>query len=166
MNKIINRTMVVSLAIMLMVLFAGLGSAKADSTSITEKERLELANKLWGTDITYGEYIEQLFPEAYDKSPDAATKSYYDTKVVWMDLSAEAPDSEQTFTATNGLPMASFFIGFDLNLLIVEIILFILLVFMIKKYERTKEIKLSLLHWLIVVMIYLVITSIVSSVFR
>ena len=62
--------------------------------------------------------------------------------------------------------MASFFIGFDLTLLIVRIILFILLVFMIKKYERTKETKVSLFHWLIVVVIYLVITSIVSSVFR
>lgn len=109
MNKRINRTMVVSLVIMLMVLFTGVGSAKADSTSITEKERLELANELWGTDITYGEYIEQLFPEAYDKSPDAATKSYYDMKVAWMDPSAEAPDSEQTFTATSELTRSVYF---------------------------------------------------------
>ncbi|WP_148039257.1 hypothetical protein [Methanohalophilus sp. RSK] len=109
MNKTINRTMVVTLVIMLMLLFAGVGSANSDSASITEKERLELANKLWGTDITYGEYIEQLFPEAYDKSPDATTKSYYDMEVSWINPAAEGPDSKQTFTATTGQTRSVYF---------------------------------------------------------
>lgn len=97
MNKIINRRMLVSLALTLMILLVGVVSAGADSPSMTEKERLELANKLWGTDITYGEYIGQLFPEAYERSPDIATKTYYDMKVVWMDPSKESSDSRQTF---------------------------------------------------------------------
>lgn len=80
-----------------MLIFAGVVSAGANQSSMTEKERLELANKLWGTDITYGEYIGQLFPEAYEKSPDTATKRYYDMKVVWMDPSEESSDSRQTF---------------------------------------------------------------------
>lgn len=62
--------------------------------------------------------------------------------------------------------MASFIIGFDMTLLVIEIFLFVLLVYMIKKYERTKEINLSLLNWLIVVVIYLVLTGIVSSIFK
>lgn len=62
--------------------------------------------------------------------------------------------------------MASFIIGFDITLLVIEIFLFVLLVYMIKKYERTKERNLSLLNWLMVVVIYLVLTGIVSSIFK
>ncbi len=94
--------MLVSLALTLMILLVGVVSAGADSPSMTEKERLELANKLWGTDITYGEYIGQLFPEAYERSPDIATKTYYDMKVVWMDPSEESSDSRQTFSGSTG----------------------------------------------------------------
>ena len=57
--------------------------------------------------------------------------------------------------------MVHFFIGFNFIPLIIEIFLLILLVFIIKNYERRNEIKLSLFHWIIVVVIYLVITSIV-----
>jgi multisubunit Na+/H+ antiporter MnhB subunit len=62
--------------------------------------------------------------------------------------------------------MASFIIGFDMTLLVLEIFIFVLLVYMIKKYERTKERNLSLLNWLMVVVIYLVLTGIVSSIFK
>jgi multisubunit Na+/H+ antiporter MnhB subunit len=62
--------------------------------------------------------------------------------------------------------MVSFIIGLDITLLVIEIFLFVLLVYMIKKYERTKEINLSLLNWLMVVVIYLVLTGIVSSIFK
>ncbi|RNI14112.1 hypothetical protein EFE42_05750 [Methanohalophilus sp. RSK] len=62
--------------------------------------------------------------------------------------------------------MASFIIGFDMTLLVIEIFIFVLLVYMIKKYERTKERYLSLLNWLMVVVIYLAITGIVSSIFK
>ncbi|ATU07348.1 hypothetical protein EFE41_09350 [Methanohalophilus portucalensis FDF-1] len=62
--------------------------------------------------------------------------------------------------------MVSFIIGLDITLLVIEIFLFVLLVYMIKKYERTKEINLSLLNWLMVVVIYLAITGIVSSIFK
>jgi multisubunit Na+/H+ antiporter MnhB subunit len=62
--------------------------------------------------------------------------------------------------------MTSFIIGFDITLLVIEIFLFVLLVYIIKKYERTKEINLSLLNWLMVVVIYLVLTGIVSSIFK
>ncbi len=61
--------------------------------------------------------------------------------------------------------MVHFFIGFNFIPLIIEIVLLILLVFIIKNYERRNEMKLSLIHWIIVVVIYLVITSIVLSVF-
>ena len=84
-----------------MMLFSGIASANADTTVITEKERLELANELWGTDITYGEYIQQLFPEAYNKCPDQATKEYYNMKVAWMDPSTKNSESEKTFTASS-----------------------------------------------------------------
>lgn len=94
--------MIVSLALMLMILLVGVVSAGADSTSMTDEERLELANKLWGTDITYGEYIGQLFPEAYEKSPDTTTKAYYDMKVVWMDPSEESSDSKHRFSGSTG----------------------------------------------------------------
>ncbi len=62
--------------------------------------------------------------------------------------------------------MVSFIIGFDMSLLVIEISLFLLLVYMIKKYERTKEKKVSLFNWLMVVVIYLLITNIVSSIFK
>lgn len=61
--------------------------------------------------------------------------------------------------------MVHFFIGFNFIPLIIEIVLLILLVFIIKNYERRNEIKLSLFHWIIVVVVYLVITSIVLSIF-
>jgi|GEM_PF-4735271 hypothetical protein len=61
--------------------------------------------------------------------------------------------------------MVHFFIGFNFIPLIIEIVLLILLIFIIKNYERRNEIKLSLFHWIIVVVIYLVITSIILSVF-
>lgn len=100
MKKIVTQSMIVSFALVLMVLFAGVGFAKENSFSLTDEEKIELANKLWGTDITYGEYIEQVFPDAYEKSPDTPTKTFYDMKVIWMDPSAEVSESKQIFTAT------------------------------------------------------------------
>jgi phosphoglycerol transferase MdoB-like AlkP superfamily enzyme len=57
--------------------------------------------------------------------------------------------------------MVHFFIGFDLIPFIVGILLFILLIFIFKKYERRNEIKLSLFHWLIITVVCLVLAALV-----
>ena len=76
--------------VMLATLFVPAVSAKITVDNATKDNHLEVARKLWGTDITNGEYIKQVFPEAYDESPDAATKQYYDTKMVWVDPMADS----------------------------------------------------------------------------
>lgn len=60
-----------------LMLFTGLASAE---TYVLAEDKLHLVMKLQGTDITYGEFIQELFPEAYDKSPSPAKARLYDTK--------------------------------------------------------------------------------------
>ncbi len=72
--------------LILSTIFVSTVSAKNIVDSDTTKDKqLEIARQLWGTDITNGEYIKQVFPEAYDESPDAATKAYYEMKMIWID---------------------------------------------------------------------------------
>ena len=98
MNK--NRITIASLVMAMLILgtvFVPVVSAKnaATYTSATaSEEQLEIVRKLWGTDITNGEYIKQVFPEAYNKSPNDATKAYYEMKMIWVD---PMNDSEQNF---------------------------------------------------------------------
>lgn len=59
-------------------------SAQVSSESYTMSEdKLEIANKLYGTDITYGEYIKQVFPEAYKEFPSPSEEKLYNMDMLW-----------------------------------------------------------------------------------
>ncbi len=87
-----KRTMALSVIFTIM-LFTGLASAE---TYVLAEDKLHLVTELQGTDITYGEFIQELFPEAYDKSPSPAKAMLYDTKMKWH---SEETKSEETITS-------------------------------------------------------------------
>ncbi|UGV40475.1 hypothetical protein J7W08_10455 [Methanococcoides orientis] len=60
------------------------GSGQFSSESYTmDEDRLEIANKLYGTDITYGEYIKQVFPETYKEFPSPSEEKLYNMDMIW-----------------------------------------------------------------------------------
>ncbi|KGK98993.1 hypothetical protein LI82_02850 [Methanococcoides methylutens] len=58
------------------------GQFSSESYTMSE-DKLEIANKLYGTDITYGEYIKQVFPEAYKESPSPSEEKLYNMDMLW-----------------------------------------------------------------------------------
>ncbi|MDK2891870.1 MAG: hypothetical protein PWQ49_262 [Methanohalophilus sp.] len=86
--------------IFLILLSTGMVSAEKIETHTMAEDKLELANELYGINITYGEYIKQLFPEEYDESPDPSKARFYSTKISW-------PDESKEFDKTNGAMEAS-----------------------------------------------------------
>ncbi|MDI3539776.1 MAG: hypothetical protein PWQ52_899 [Methanolobus sp.] len=56
--------------------------------------------------------------------------------------------------------MVSFFIGFDFSGIIIEIIALVLLILLVKRYERIKGKKISLFSWLQFVVAYFIILRI------
>lgn len=92
------------LSLLLVTCLIGVAGASAnivDSKTIDQnddKYRLSLLNEIWGTDITNGELIEQIFPDQYEKNPDKMTASFYATKVVWVKPSSD--DESKTCEAS------------------------------------------------------------------
>jgi len=50
------------------------------------EEQLEMINQLWGQDITIGEFLEKVMPEALVDAPEEMNKHRYATKMNWPDL--------------------------------------------------------------------------------
>lgn len=57
----------------------------------TDEATLNLIDELWGTDITIGEYLEKVDPEALTDMPDEVKKDVYQRKMPWS-----ADDQEST----------------------------------------------------------------------
>jgi len=57
----------------------------------TDEATLRLIDELWGTDITIGEYLEKVDPEALTDMPDEVKKDVYQRKMPWS-----ADDQEST----------------------------------------------------------------------
>jgi hypothetical protein len=49
------------------------------------EEQLEMINQLWGQDITIGEFLEKVMPEALVDAPEEMNKHRYATKMNWPD---------------------------------------------------------------------------------
>jgi len=49
------------------------------------EEQLEMINQLWGQDITIGEFLEKVSPEALVNAPEEMNKHRYATKMNWPD---------------------------------------------------------------------------------
>jgi len=61
-------------------------------------EQLELINKLWGSDITIGEYMEKVHPEHLVDVPDEVKKDMYLRKMNWPDENTATAESGSTDT--------------------------------------------------------------------
>lgn len=53
--------------------------------AVADERQLETLNSLYNTDISFGELIETVYPEALKHIPEPALKDMYNTKVIWPD---------------------------------------------------------------------------------
>ncbi len=64
------------------------------------EEQLELIGELWGEDITYGEFLEQVFPEVVEDMPEDIREQVYLSQMEWPDPTADYPQSGQMVGVT------------------------------------------------------------------
>jgi hypothetical protein len=62
--------------------------------SHSSPEQVDLINKLWGSDITIGEYMEKVHPEHLVDVPDDVKKNMYQRKMIWPDDNEETKIAE------------------------------------------------------------------------
>lgn len=96
MSNLTNKGILALSMIFMIMLFTGLASAEKVKSYTADEDQLELAKELHGTDITYGEYIKQVFPEAYKESPSTSESKLCDMKMVWP----KENDGEKTITSS------------------------------------------------------------------
>lgn len=71
------------------------------SHSISANEgQIEVANQLVGQDITIGEFMEQVLPEALENMPEKAVEDMFATKMIWPGPRDPSPESDLPQTAT------------------------------------------------------------------
>ena len=69
-------------------------------TSSASPEQIVLINKLWGSDITIGEYMEKVHPEHLVGVSDEVKKDLYEHKMIWPDGNNQDRFSELSRTIT------------------------------------------------------------------
>ena len=84
----------IGIAIVPVVTAADAGSSSSYRVSNATPEQLEKINALWGTDITIGEYMEQVHPEHLVGVPDDVKKIMYQQKMIWPDEKNETRINE------------------------------------------------------------------------
>lgn len=57
------------------------------------EEQLNIIGELWGTDITVGEVLEQVFPEVLADMPEYILERVYAIKIHWPDPEEDYPSS-------------------------------------------------------------------------
>lgn len=105
----INRQLVLLLAISILcigilpIVSATDASDNSPTISHATPEQIELINKLWGSDITIGKYMETVHPEHLVDVPDDVKKDMYQRKMIWPGdnaMESMSTDSRQSTRAT------------------------------------------------------------------
>lgn len=100
--KMRNRKVLGIFALALMILLANVSLAGANEVSTTaegtvsikaDAEHLKILNDLRGTDISLGELIEKVFPEALENTPKDIIERQYKTPYVWDADTVIEPDA-------------------------------------------------------------------------
>ncbi len=76
---------VIGIAFVPVVNAANVGSSSSYRVSNATPEQLEKINALWGTDITVGDYMEQVHPEHLVGVSDDVKKIMHERKMIWPD---------------------------------------------------------------------------------
>ena len=79
----------IGIALVPVVSAANTGTASANVVSNATPEQLEKINALWDTDITIGDYMEQVHPEHLVGVSDDVKKIMHQRKVIWPDAKNE-----------------------------------------------------------------------------
>lgn len=61
-----------------------------------DEKQLETLNRLYNTDISFGELVEAVYPEALKHIPESALQNMYKTKVIWQNQ--DTPSNTTTTT--------------------------------------------------------------------
>ncbi len=64
--------------------------------AIANEKQLETLNRLYNTDISFGELVEAAYPEAMEYIPAQALQNMYKTKVIWPNQ--DTPSSTESTT--------------------------------------------------------------------
>jgi len=79
----------IGIAIVPVVSAADVGSSSSYRVSNATPEQLEKINALWGTDITIGDYMEQVHPEHLVGVSDDVKKIMHERKMIWPNVKNE-----------------------------------------------------------------------------
>lgn len=63
--------------------------------SQTHEDKVELLKELWGKDMTLGEVLERVFPEALEGRTNEELEVLHSFKMIWPDPLAEYPESTE-----------------------------------------------------------------------
>ena len=65
-----------------------------------DEKQLETLNRLYNTDISFGEMVEAVYPEALEYIPEQTLQNMYKTKVIWPNQDTPSPSNTTTTTTT------------------------------------------------------------------
>jgi len=108
----INRQLVLLIAISILCIgvlpIVSAADASGDTLRISHAspDQVDLINKLWGSDITIGEYMETVHPEHLAGVPDEVKKDMYQRKMIWPNEKMEKsmdPDPLMSTRASLGV---------------------------------------------------------------
>lgn len=65
--------------------YSGYGRTPPPPTDRQNEARAEMAAKVWKQNISFGEYMENVFPEFLDNVSDECREQYYSQPMIWPD---------------------------------------------------------------------------------
>jgi len=100
------KTVMRALSLLMVMMFAGMifvpaVSAEKDQLIIDDKERLQIINELWRTDISVGEYYEKAFPELLEGIDEKTKNEFYNLKISWPEKPKQINPTEKQSEKSN-----------------------------------------------------------------
>lgn len=119
----INKVWLVAITIMGIFLLStpafAANQVTADGTVIADEEHLKILNSLRGTDVSYGELMEKVFPEAAKTIPKNILADMYKQPFSWSNSKNEVALSNQPLETNSGdvssLPLILYSAGSSLG---------------------------------------------------
>ena len=94
-RKGLRAGVVVLLLAILMIAVSAAVAAGPDQTGSTRisEEKIEVLRQLWGQDVSMGQVLEQVFPQALEGKSKDQVERLYEIKMVWPDPEGDYPQS-------------------------------------------------------------------------